>query len=101
MAEAIEAAADLIERDGWFRLSWAGLQPINNRTGKANCAVTALCRITGGGGRITPLYTACVRYLVEFVGGEYLTDWNDSQLNGETVVATMREAAERIRANPP
>jgi hypothetical protein len=86
--DTLMAAADRIETVGW----WNG-----GEQGGGTCAANAIGYV-GRSGKV-PELVAAHRHLADHIGvGSWgivrtITDWNDAQPDGATVVATMRAAA--------
>lgn len=95
VADVLNGAADLIERDGWCQRKYRGADG-------EHCVTDALMRAAGtkpgdtGSGAQLDLYSDACLAVYPFTGGWGLPSWNDTP--GRTkaeVVAALRAAAER------
>lgn len=84
VADDLNAAADLLERDGWCKSEWQA--PDGSR-----CVLGALSHATQGDSRYSRFVAACLR-LDQTVGSPSL--WNDQFLQTRRrVVRTLRRIA--------
>lgn len=86
ISDTLNKAADLIETAGW----WDGNSTYR---GTAHCAATAIVEIADR----DDLYdadTSTILFLERHLGIWDIAKWNDAQLEGPTVVAALREAAQ-------
>jgi hypothetical protein len=91
--EVLLEAADLIEKHGW----WNG-GPIENikSNNNVNCPVTAIlavCRDSNVVLKANDLLALALPLTTEIRTVRRISKWNDSQPNGETVIAKLREVA--------
>lgn len=87
VADVLDGAADLIERDGW-------VQGVNHLPTGEHCMNDAIEKVAG-----KALYWPAKRYVEAVVGFSATAAWND--VPGRTkaeVVSALRAAAERARA---
>src|SRR4051812_5333634 len=105
VSNALNAAADLIEKEGWWRGKRDGesdndYQALFHPTVECHCPVTALARIN-----YTPHSTAVARakiVLAEAINGSpiddfnytnIIADWNDQFDSGKPVIEALRSLA--------
>ena len=95
VADVLNGAADLLEREGWWQGDYRGP---NGET----CVDGALVRAVGqqpGGimeGDVGLSYLAAVKVLRHHLGREFVSAWNDDpQRTKAEVVAALRAAAEQ------
>lgn len=87
--EVLIKAADYIEEHGW----WNG-EPGTYRAGGPKCAVMAISHC--GGGDHWPALHRFSKWLGETDERMIaVSDWNDAQPDGATVVAALRAAAQK------
>ncbi len=90
--EQLLAAADIIERRGW----WNGRPEVSTARQTSCCPVTALAEVTGPGNWIDAGF-ALLRHLgLHTANGVVVGDlaaWNDRQTDSTVVVGAMRAAA--------
>lgn len=95
-ADYIDAAADLLERNGWKRGGYG-------MCGSAHCAEGALAEVTGSHiqgdalMRPTPLHVWVREDLIRAFGDPIYT-WNDRHHKPESVIRKLRKAATELRA---
>ena len=83
VADVLNGAADLIERDGWVQGS--------PRTSEGRCMNMALQEVAG-----KQVYWQAKRYVEDVVGFRATAAWNDTPGRTKTeVVAALRAAAKR------
>lgn len=87
--EQLRAAADLIEREGWWnpRLSLSGS---NN-----NCPVTAFQKLYANN---PEGYLPARKALEAYVGTYNIPEWNDKQTEARVVIEALRKCADGLDA---
>lgn len=86
VADVLNGAADLIERDGWCQGTPQGDGPV--------CAGVAICRSSNG----VRLQTEAITRLTRHTGWSSVIGWNDSPGRTKTeVVAALRTVAREAK----
>lgn len=84
----LNRAAELIESNGWYPA---------NKTWPSHCALTAIREASDAviGDRRT-LYADARRTFDQFLGADYIVEWNDQQPDGLTVIQALRDCVYKL-----
>ena len=86
--EILRGGADLIEREGW----WPGHKRADPCVGY--CALSAIGTVGRNKGSQT--VTQVTDAFKEFLGVQWVANWNDSQPDGATVCKALRDCADHL-----